>query len=90
MRISGRMIEITAMAHTCVPKWMNSARQEIGGIIIETQRSHVAQIVVHKCRCRWDGRAEPARRPGGLGRFFFPGVPEEADTFTPTWMRSLQ
>ena len=38
---------------------------------------------------RWDGRAESARRPDGLGRFFFPGVPEEAATFTSTWMRPL-
>ncbi len=38
---------------------------------------------------RWDGRAEPARRPDRLGRFFFRGVPEEAATFTPTCMRPL-
>ena len=32
---------------------------------------------VHKCRARWGGGAEPARRPDGLGRFFFTGVAEE-------------
>ena len=33
------------------------------------------------------GRRPVARLPDGLGRFFFPGVPEEAVTFYPTWIR---
>ena len=32
---------------------------------------------VHKCRARWGGGAEPARRPDRLGRFFLTGVAEE-------------
>ena len=40
---------------------------------------------VHQCR-RTGGTGPPR---GRLGRFFFPGVPEEAVTFTPTWMRPL-
>ncbi len=38
-------------------------------------------------QCRRTGCTGPPR--GRLRRFFFPGVPVEAVTFTPTWMRPL-
>ena len=70
------MREIAAMARTCVVKKIISAGQEFGGIISETQRRHVAQISTPIYvpagtggPIRWDGRAELARRPDGLGTF---------------------
>ncbi len=66
MRISGGMREIAVIAHTCVAKWMLSARQAIGGNYKRnTKESRYSNLYANV-----GGWAEPALRADDSDVFF--------------------
>jgi hypothetical protein len=77
------------------PEWQISrfCKQNLCGQLLNCVCGTQTCTIVHQTgtgRARPPDCSPPPGVPDGLGQFFFPGVPEEAATFTPTWMRPLR